>query len=117
MFKANNNFQGYLGEYLDWGAEIFRIGVSYDPQQYSTTGLKIRFGDRFTIETRWGPFLERELFFLVQCYFPTWSDRWIMVLGEVVSKWCYIIIELICVTNKISEVTSNLQCVRWLNLP
>ena len=34
----SNHFWGYLGEYLGWQAEIFRIGVSYYLQQYFTTG-------------------------------------------------------------------------------
>jgi len=29
---------------VNGGAKIFRIGVSYDPQQYSTTGLEIQLG-------------------------------------------------------------------------
>ena len=31
IFKENNHFRGYFGEYLGWRAEIFRIGVAYDP--------------------------------------------------------------------------------------
>ena len=50
LFKENNHFWGYLGEYLGGGVEIFRIGVSYEPQKY--THYRIRDSAREPIHHR-----------------------------------------------------------------